>query len=1234
MFKSLLNTHKFLLLSLIAFVLATYLDHRQNLTTDYNIDVEKFENILHQKEHYCLNIADSISKIIEHNTDDSLNFLTFPMFSQQNVDKLFNQGLSVIVYKNDTLNFWTDNLFEVSKVFNPSQFTGECVFVSNYWIDYQLITAENYKIIVAYRLKAEYPMKNKYLDDAFSKELSVPSNFKISLIPLSYGIDITDADKDYIFSIIPQNRVFTSLPFEDVIGILFILTFLLLFLYFNSLIEPLYERRNKFKNIWISLFLIFIVRLLQIKYKIPNIIYSNEMFDSQNFAYSAIFQSLGDLTINIFFILLMFYHFIKNIKLKLESKIFQNRKRIFIVILSFIATFVYLYSILLIQNLILNSKIPIGFINLQSLNFLTFYVIFDIVLVLFTGIYFLIGIIKIIFNLKESYKQYIYAIIGYLSAAITVYFWLKISVLQIIFLLIFSAVYLLFYSKNKNNSLYFYGSISFITALTVTFAIVSTVTMKQKQYYELLSINLTNQRDQVAEVLLNDIVPKLPDDQTLLAYAQNPSLNDLETETENYLRRRYFKAYMNKYNIDVTFCSDFLKEPDKQLLACEMKFTEDIQKYGVSIVDKKLYFVNSGSGTNYYVIMQPYSIDTTVLGEFFIKLTPKLYPSNIGYPELLLDEFVVENNLSNISYAKYSNENLVFKYGNYNYPLNCKHFCSDSDSVITEDKLNHAIHKISDGSYIVVTYNKLTFLNSLIFFSYFYLLFILLTLLAHIILNFKKIINVNELSFRIKLIMSLVSVLTMSLVLIGIINVWLNVRQYNQKFNTDVYQKLQQINISLQQILNDNHKTPVDSISYEIRQLSEVYNTDINLFDTNGFLITSSRPEIFQYDLIGKRIPHQVLLDIKLDKLPQFIVNEQIGKLKYSSAYSQFFNENEKLLFIINMPYFANPDALKKEVFNLIVSIINVYVVLFVLLLIISILISEQIIAPLIVLQNKFKKLELGKGYEKIEYKRKDEIGQLVDEYNKMVDKLHEYIDKLAKSERESAWRDMAKQIAHEIKNPLTPMKLSIQLLIRSWENQDQDFDKRLREVSSTLINQIETLRRIAEEFSDFAKMPKPQEDVFNLVNKIEEVCKLYENTENVEVFSHLHNFKEAFIFADEKQISRALINLIKNAIQAIPEGVQGRIVVDLDVFGDKAVVKIIDNGSGIPEELKDKLYVPSFTTKSSGMGLGLTMVKNIVDNARGKISFKSEVGKGTTFILEFPIYREENQDIEQESIS
>jgi nitrogen fixation/metabolism regulation signal transduction histidine kinase len=237
-----------------------------------------------------------------------------------------------------------------------------------------------------------------------------------------------------------------------------------------------------------------------------------------------------------------------------------------------------------------------------------------------------------------------------------------------------------------------------------------------------------------------------------------------------------------------------------------------------------------------------------------------------------------------------------------------------------------------------------------------------------------------------------------------------------------------------------------------------------------------------------------------------------------------------------------------------------------------------------------------------------------------MVTKLEQSVKQLAESERESAWREMAKQIAHEIKNPLTPMKLSVQLLQRSWKDNKEDFEKRLTNVSQTLIEQIDTLSSIASEFSAFAKMPKPQDEEVDLPAKIASVVQLFENTKDVKIEADFHQNEKVRILADKEQLSRVFINIIKNGIQSIPEGLQGRIYIELTTYGNSVKVTIEDNGSGISESRKDKLFQPSFTTKTKGMGMGLAIVKNIINNANGEIWFESEEGKGTKFFVEFPM--------------
>jgi len=243
-----------------------------------------------------------------------------------------------------------------------------------------------------------------------------------------------------------------------------------------------------------------------------------------------------------------------------------------------------------------------------------------------------------------------------------------------------------------------------------------------------------------------------------------------------------------------------------------------------------------------------------------------------------------------------------------------------------------------------------------------------------------------------------------------------------------------------------------------------------------------------------------------------------------------------------------------------------------------------------------------------------------------MIIALEDSADKLAESEREGAWREMAKQIAHEIKNPLTPMKLSIQHLQRAWVAKGDDIETTFKRVTTVLIEQIDSLSNLASEFSAFAKMPEPVEEELELNRLLQLVAYLYEDTKNLEVRFYKTN-QEVKISADKDQLSRVFKNIVTNAIQAIPEGVEGRIGINIVVEKEKGIAKILikDNGKGIPKIQGNKVFIPSFSTKTSGMGLGLAISKKIIESFNGKIYFDSIEGEGTIFYVELPLFSKNN---------
>ncbi len=308
--------------------------------------------------------------------------------------------------------------------------------------------------------------------------------------------------------------------------------------------------------------------------------------------------------------------------------------------------------------------------------------------------------------------------------------------------------------------------------------------------------------------------------------------------------------------------------------------------------------------------------------------------------------------------------------------------------------------------------------------------------------------------------------------------------------------------------------------------------------------------------------------------------------------------------------------------FNFIDTLITFYAFLLLMTGVFAIVVANSITKPIVKVGEKLSHLQLGQN-EPLEWKSQDEIGELIAEYNKMIKKLAESTEKLKQSERESAWREMAKQVAHEIKNPLTPIKLSIQYLLHTTNSNPQQVQPMLQHVSQTIIEQIEGLTRIATEFSNFAKMPKPENTVFILNDAVQSVYHLFTEhpASNTALFLHLPQ-EPLTVYADRDQVIRVLNNLIKNALQAIDNESVGKIDISLYANGTRACMEVRDNGSGIPPEMRDKVFQPNFTTKSSGTGLGLAMCKNIVEAVNGAIWFESRVKEGTVFFVELPIYQ------------
>ena len=320
------------------------------------------------------------------------------------------------------------------------------------------------------------------------------------------------------------------------------------------------------------------------------------------------------------------------------------------------------------------------------------------------------------------------------------------------------------------------------------------------------------------------------------------------------------------------------------------------------------------------------------------------------------------------------------------------------------------------------------------------------------------------------------------------------------------------------------------------------------------------------------------------------------------------------------------------KLFDFLGSIFNVYVFLFLIASVLAIVIAKSITRPLSLLNQKLVALRLGKRNELINWDREDEMGSLINNYNKMVKQLENSVELLAKTERDNAWREMAKQVAHEIKNPLTPMRMYIQHLEKAVKQQPERAVEISKKISSTLLEQVENLTQIADSFSNFAELPQSSNEKIELNKVVELVHNLFRKRDDMEVLM-TEPIDPVIVYADKNQVIRILNNLVKNAIESIPADRKGRIDIDLYIKEEKAIVRVSDNGIGIDEEMKDKIFQPKFTTKDSGSGLGLAIALNMIESMNGRLYFKSKNNEGTSFYIELDIIRQ-NYDVDSKRIT
>lgn len=1194
---------------------------------EYRFRTRRFNRILKEKEKIMEQCLEGMKPIlasgVPHGTDVENNLFA----------RAHENGITILEYMGNRLISWSDTEFEAPRALHDSLFNKSFVFLQNGWFLTGKVEAGPENILGLLRIRSDYSLENDIIRNGFEEDFRIPASTGFSRDKDASGYHVYSSGGTFLFSLIyPEEKGRTG--FIHIPLILWGLAFIAILNLVRCLAFRYAGRKKYGIALFISSGLFLIVYLIVLSGGKPAVLSQTGLFSPFRYTMNGFVPSLGHLIL--LGILSSMFSFLGFSVLRDHERVRKTGLSKWHILTLLLLPGSLLFSLYhkVFSHLVFNSNI--NFETYKVLNLDLFSLGGFIVIILLFSVPFLY--LLLVFR-SESRPSFSTVFLAALASLIPfpVFFGRELLPVLAVSLFWFSVVLLMWFLSSRGTSRFSRSVIlSLVLSVYSLFVIAYFSSKKNEENIKIQLLSYSTENDPTAEHLLLDMWPVISSDTTLrrmmdVPYFGSGNFNNILT----WLHDRYFNGYWGNYNLSIVLC----RRSDSLSVGIQNQFYEDcysffgdrISENGHQLTGTGFYFIDSKQGRASYLGRLVYDFGDSRHNGLFIDLYSDIKVFQPGYSELLLDKkYHGYARLKDYSFAKYINGDLVIRTGDF--PFNT------TDLMYVDDVMDYGFfradsHNLSlyrNGNVTVVIGSPVvSFQDILISFAYIFVFIFLFSNLMGFLMISPSIKKPSGFNFRQKMQLSFIGILLISFTLIGFVIASLTIEQYREKHYENIKEKLSSINMELDNMISaekdltrdwkdDSNKT----LEEVLVRLSNIFNTDINLYDSYGFLISSSRPEIYYRDLVSRRMDNIAFINMFILKKTEYFQQEKIGSLEYVSGYAPFYNIDNELLTYVNLPYFRMQSVLAREISNMIVAVINFTLLLIVLATGLAVIISGRLTAPLAMLSSRLASVELGKKSEHLSYNGNDEVGDLVRQYNRMVDEIEQSAQKLANSEREYAWREMAKQIAHEIKNPLTPMKLNVQQLFKSWTDGVPGFEKKLERFTKNQIEYIDNLSSIASAFSSFARIPAANPVELDLLEQIRVTLELFKNSDGITFRIVAPHYDRFLINADKEQVNSIFSNLVKNAIQSIPPGKEGVIKVNLERKGDRVLVTVSDNGTGIPESLKSKMFTPNFTTKSSGTGLGLSIVKRNVENAGGAIWFESEAENGTCFFIEFPLVR------------
>lgn len=1122
--------------------------------------------------------------------------------------------------QDDSLMYWSNNSLDVGPIVEQNWPSG-FYQLSNGFYFIKSTSLGPYTILSSLMVKSKYVYENRHLKNQLVNDLYLPSDVFVN-IASDEGDPIYDSLGKVIFHLLHTGEKNISENQELFIFLFYLIGFVAFAIGYGLLLDFFIGHTYLKFVLFFGVMVPF--RGVGLLYNSTRSFDTFQLFNPNLYASSELLPNLGELILNVALIGVLVWWVYKYLDGNMSEKgLFKKG----IVVVSFIGLFpLASVASFVFKSLIVNSTIGLEVDQLFSLTIYSFVALFIIGFILLLYILIVYKVVEYSRYLRLNYLALLWFVPGVLF-----FLWeLFLGDAQLFSSLwptILIGVILLFYYRVKH--VFSFSSIVLIIALTSVYAAYNLYENNQLNEYqkrELFAHQLISDRDAATEIEFIELSQNIATSAVVQEVLNGGEVSN--STMNNQLLECCLSNFWERY--DMRF---FLLGPNTDFGISQVGQTENYE-YFQNVIEK--HGRSSDFSHDLYQIVDHFD-RLSYLGKIeipleqenmflFVKIQSKRIPEQIGFPRILINSSAqVMDELESYSIARYYQDELVMRFGAYNFPTiysALKEDLSPDQRVSVHNGLSHYVYSDNEGNVIVISKPVKTQLENLTNFSYLFLFFSLLTLVFKLIFFQHQSLQFASLSLSSKVQGVLILLLTCSFIIFGAVTGSFVKNQYDTFTYESIQERIHSVEIEVNQKLGGNKTLSRialgDYMDYILQKFSKVFATDINLYDLNGALLSTSQPKLYEKGIVSRQMNPDAYRSLNYELYSEYVHKENIGELDYLSAYLPLQNKAGVVLGYLNLQHFAKQNAYESQLSGFLVTIINIAVLLLVVTVIIALFISNWITQPLRLIQASIQSIELGKQNRPIDYSGNDEIGALVREYNHKLEELEIKAMQLARSERESAWREMAKQVAHEIKNPLTPMKLSLQHFQRSFDPSDSNAKAKIDRISASLVEQINALSAIANEFSNFAKMPKPNEEYLDLVELISNAAAIFGNQETgVAVVSSDEMIE---IFTDKDLMLRVFNNLIKNALQAIPENRQGFVEIRLNKVDGKVEVAVQDNGVGIPEDQQQKIFIPNFTTKTTGTGLGLAMVKQIVSNHDGDIWFETKEGEGTTFFVRLPV--------------